>query len=43
MITAIKKRESLASRPESWKEVEELKAAYGLEYHHLQRILTESF
>ena len=43
MITAIKKRESLASRPESWKEVEELKAAYGLEYHHLQRMLTESF
>ncbi len=43
MITAIKKRDSVASRPESWKEVEELKAAYGLEYHHLQRMLAESF
>lgn len=43
MITAIKKRDSVASRAESWQEVEELKAAYGLEYHHLQRMLAESF
>lgn len=43
MITAIKKRNSAASQPESWKEVEELKACYGLEYHHLQRMLAETF
>lgn len=43
MITAIKKREPAATQPEAWKEVEELKAAYGLEYHHLQRMLAESF
>ncbi len=43
MITAIKKRDSVASQPESWKEVEALKATCGLEYHHLQRMLTENF
>lgn len=43
MITAIKKREPAAGQPEAWKEVEELKAAFGLEYHHLQRMLAESF
>ncbi|MCD8539235.1 MAG: SAM-dependent methyltransferase [Leadbetterella sp.] len=43
MITAIKKRESRALQPESWQEVEDLKTGYGLEYHHLQRMLAESF
>ncbi len=43
MITAVKKRDSAASQPEAWKEVEALKTAYGLEYHHLQKLLAESF
>lgn len=43
MITAVKKRDSVASQPEAWKEVEALKAAYGLEYHHLQKMLSENF
>lgn len=42
MITAIKNRDSADRQPDSWKEVEELKAVYGLEYHHLQRMLTEN-
>lgn len=43
MITAIKKRDSVAALPGSWRPVEELKTFYGLEYHHLERMLAETF
>lgn len=39
MITAVKKRESRAHVPEAWKEIDDLKAYYGLEYQHLERAL----
>lgn len=39
MITAVKKRESRADQETAWKEIEDLKAFYGLEYQHLERAL----
>ena len=39
MITAVKKRETAASNPDSWKEVEDLKRQFGISYHHLQKML----
>ena len=41
MITAVKKRDSAASIPGAWAEVEALMQTYGVEYHHLQRLLVE--
>jgi SAM-dependent methyltransferase len=41
MITAVKKRESQAHVPAAWKEIEELKGFYGLEYQHLERAIRQ--
>ncbi len=40
MITAIKKRESSAEKPEAWAEVEQLKKHFGIGFHYLQNMLT---
>lgn len=39
MITAVKKRESVADAPGAWKEVEALKKLFGLSHHHLEQLL----
>lgn len=42
MITAVKKKESRAGELLAWKEVENLKAHFGLSHHHLQVLLANN-
>jgi SAM-dependent methyltransferase len=39
MITAVKKRESRADDLKAWEEIEKLKAFYGIDYQHLERVM----